>query len=85
MEFGNKSMEKLDLKDFRKWKEANKERDFSLFDYIFQMKNLNNLSSDIFFGFYELCWPTFLTYKNYVFLKEAFSQQKVDRLSSENA
>ncbi|WP_068470542.1 hypothetical protein [Candidatus Protochlamydia phocaeensis] len=70
------------LKDFEKWKNLNK--NFSLFDYIFNIIKSKNLSSDIFFAFSEVFWPSFIVHDNYVFLKENFSDSKFKDLIKNN-
>jgi hypothetical protein len=42
-------MKKPVLKDFEKWRDLNKGKHFSLIYYIFQVINLNNVPSDMFF------------------------------------
>lgn len=70
------------LKDFEIWKNLNSPHDFSLYDYLFH--NVQDVNSDIYFAFLELFWPTFLVYKEYIFLKENFSEEKVDGLISQS-
>jgi hypothetical protein len=68
------------LKDFEKWRDLNKGKHFSLIDYIFQVINLNNVPSDMFFAFLELFWPNFVVYKEYIFFGSHFYQEKIDDL-----
>lgn len=74
-------MEKPLLKDFEKWKNMNK--DLSPFDYIFCLTRQEELSSDLYFAFLELLWPSFIIYKNYIFLKATYSVEKVESLINE--
>jgi len=73
-------MKTLILKNFAKWKELNKGNKFSLYDYIFHINKLKKVDSDIYFAFFELFWPSFIIYKDYVLLKENFSEEKVEDL-----
>jgi len=68
------------LNDFVKWKELNKDNKFSFYDYIFHIIKLKNVDSDIYFAFFELFWPSFIIYKDYVILKENFSEEKIEEL-----
>ncbi len=68
------------LTDLEKWKNLNKGKNFSLYDYLFQVAKLKKLNSDIYFAFLELFWPSFFIYNNYVFLKENFSEEKFNEL-----
>jgi hypothetical protein len=71
-------MKDLNLKDFEKWKELNKDNKFSLYDYIFHVTK--QVNSDIYFAFLELFWPSFVVCKNYTILKENFSEEKFEDL-----
>ncbi|MGL5263776.1 MAG: hypothetical protein ACRDAI_04265 [Candidatus Rhabdochlamydia sp.] len=73
-------MKPLILKNFAKWKELNKGNKFSLYDYIFHINKLKKVDSDIYFAFFELFWPSFIIYKDYILLKENFSEEKVEDL-----
>ena len=77
-------MKTLILKDFEKWKELNKNNKFSLYDYIFHIAKLKKVDSDIYFAFFELFWPSFIIYKNYILLKENFSEEKIEDLIRKN-
>jgi hypothetical protein len=77
-------VKKIVLKDFEKWKELNKENGFSTFDYIFHVVNEKNINSDLFFAFFELFWPSFIVYNEYVFLENNFSIKKVEDLVQRN-
>jgi predicted CopG family antitoxin len=68
------------LKDFAIWKELNRDNDFSLHDYMFHVTKLNKVPSDIYFAFLEMFWPSFVVYKDYVILKESFSEEKIEDL-----
>lgn len=56
----------------------------SLYDYIYQQITLNNLSSDLYFAFLELFWPSFIKYKNHIFLKENLTEAKLLELERQN-
>lgn len=73
-------MKTLILKNFAKWKELNKGNKFSLYDYIFHINKLKKVDSDMYFAFFELFWPSFIIYKDYILLKENFSEEKVEDL-----
>ncbi|MGL4540357.1 MAG: hypothetical protein ACRCU0_05210 [Candidatus Rhabdochlamydia sp.] len=73
-------MNPLILKNFAKWKELNKGNKFSLYDYIFHINKLKKVDSDIYFAFFELFWPSFIIYKDYILLKENFSEEKIEDL-----
>jgi hypothetical protein len=68
------------LKDFEKWKKLNHNKNFSLYDYIFHVIQSKNISTDIYFAFLELFWPSFIIYDKYVFLNENFSEMKLSSL-----
>ena len=73
------------LKDFEKWKSLNTSSSFSLYDYLFGVSKTSVLSSDIYFAFLELFWPSFVLHEHFVFLKENFSEEKFKGLiESEN-
>jgi hypothetical protein len=74
------NMQKTALIDFDKWKNLNKGSNFSLYDYIFHIIKFKEIPSDIFFAFLEFFWPTFIVYKNFVILKEHFSEDRIEDL-----
>ncbi len=72
------------LKDVNKWKRLNKDGQFSLYDYIFHTFNFQKIDTDIYLALLEMFWPTFISYKNYFFLKENFSEKKFEDLITQN-
>ena len=71
------------LKDFSIWKDLNKGRSFSLYDYLFHKTNEKKIKFDEYFAFQELFWPTFIVFEDYVFLKENFSEKKLENLQKD--
>lgn len=65
-----------------KWRNLNKKIDFSSYDYIFRIIKSKQIHDDIFFAFLDLFWPQFIIYKNYVFLKENFSEKKFQEMEN---
>ena len=55
-----------------------------MYDYLFQIVNLNKINGDIYFAFLELFWPSFIIYKNFVFLRENFFEEKFNELARLN-
>jgi len=70
----------LFFKDFLEWKELNKDSDFSFYDYLYHIMKLKSVNTDIFFAFGEIFCPTFIKYKNFILLKENFSEKKIKEL-----
>jgi len=66
------------------WKKFEEPPSSSFHDYIYQQLTLNNLSPDLFFAFLELFWPTFVSYKQFIFLKDNFSEEKYEQNSDRN-
>ena len=77
-------MEKEFLQDWKNWKGLNKDKYFTVYDYIYHNLNNQNINSDIFFTFIELVWPTFFQLDGHIFLKENFSLKKYESLKREN-
>jgi hypothetical protein len=71
------------LEDFDKWKQSNK--DFTLFDYVFQEARNVNLNSDFYFAFFELIWPKFIRRNEFVFLEQNYSSEKLQKLHDTDA
>jgi hypothetical protein len=78
-------MNKIKFKDYNNWKKINASQHFSFYDYIFHKIGNEKIDSDIYFAFAELFWPTFISYKDYFFVKERFNEQEIERLEKENA
>lgn len=77
-------MDRLFLKNIEEFRELNKGKHFSLYDYIFFVFKSKKISSDIYFALIELFWPHFIVYNNYIFLKENFSELKFNELNKYN-
>ena len=76
----------MNLTDFNNWKRLNPSPAFSFYDYLFQkISNKSGTGTDVFFAFLELLYPTFIEHEGYVFLKENFNSDYVQRLKSEHA
>ncbi len=67
-------MDKTFLSDFSEWESLN--TDFSLYDYIFHTLRINGNSTDIFFAFSELFWPTLVSHDSFIFIKENYTENK---------
>ncbi len=78
-------MENITFKDLDKWKKINKPRHFSFYDYIFHQMRNGKINSDIYFAFAELFWPTFVSFKDYIFVKENFDEKKIINLDKDSA
>jgi hypothetical protein len=72
------------LSDFNMWKKLNASHHFSFHDYIFHKMIDGKISSDIYFAFAELFWPTFVTYKDYIIVKENFDKKKIENSERDN-
>ncbi|HEV8051709.1 MAG TPA: hypothetical protein VGP47_04375 [Parachlamydiaceae bacterium] len=77
-------MKKNIFTDFNNWKNLNASQHFSFYDYIFHQMINGKINSDIYFAFAELFWPTFISFKNYIVVKENFDEQKIENLEREN-
>ena len=76
--------EKIKLKNFDESKELNEKVPFNSFDYIYNNFVLKDVNDDIYFTMLELYWPSFLKFKNYIFLKEEFLEIRVNELEKQN-
>lgn len=77
-------MSKVSLRDYEKWKLLNKDIIFSYYDYLYQVVNSSQISSDFYFASLELFWPKFIVIDSYVFLEQNFSKQKFNELLNLN-
>lgn len=68
------------LKEYERWKKLNADKNFSLFDYLYHLLKIGNLSTDIWFAIREAFWPEFIEYKEFVLIKALSSQEKVEKL-----
>lgn len=75
---------KFILKDIDEWVDLNAHCQFSFYDYIYHQMNMGKMNTDIYFALIELYWPTFITYKNYIFLDQHFSEKKFEELKNQN-
>lgn len=80
-----RSMKMPTLDEFDNYRKLNRNIDFSLYDYLFQVTNQKGLGFDVFIAFKELLWPTFMVHEDYVFLKENFSDNKLANLQEKEA
>lgn len=76
---------KLNLSDYNEWKKANKNK-FSKVSYNHGVISTNNLSSDLYFTFLDMCWPEFIEFNNMVFIKDSYEvRQDIVLDKSKNA
>lgn len=71
---------KFSLDDVQKLRRECKDKNISLFDYMFITMQIKKLSTDLYFAFRELFWPSFKVHKNRVFLKEEFNIKEFNRM-----
>lgn len=69
-------IEKNKLKNYQQWVQANKDTQFSLFDYIHGVFQTQEFAPDLSFAFLQLFWPDFILHNTLVFLKEEFYEGK---------
>ncbi|MBA2726694.1 MAG: hypothetical protein H0U49_00775 [Parachlamydiaceae bacterium] len=73
------------LRNIEKYRNSNKGAAFILFEYIHNEMELNKINTDIYFALLEFYWPSFISYKGYVFLKEEFTEEYFNTLESQDS
>jgi hypothetical protein len=72
------------LSDYQRWKQANNNIKFSIFDYIYGMIIEKKIPIDFCIALFKLFYPEFIVIENHVFLKEEYEKEKYINLVKQN-
>ncbi len=73
----------LELQDYRRWKNENVGKRFSLSDYVYGVLRTQEVSADVLLGMAGLLWPDFVVDQGSVFLRSEFDTALVSQLRSQ--
>ena len=82
MKLTSKSEGKDLLKNYDNWVEANRPKQFSLFDYLHALSREGKIESDSLLVLLSVLWPNFYVYRGKVFLAEEFSQERYNTIEN---
>ena len=72
------------LSDYQRWKKANSDTNFSIFDYLHCSALDKKIPVDFCIALFELFYPEFILIDNHVFLKEEYERDKYLELVKQN-